>query len=140
MYYLSFRNVLVMVVFAMAAASSCAKIEQESRTLKLDRSVRLYADSIRWGNFDIAAGLLRRRDGGATSATVRVPAEVRVTAYGSSILTLNEERNEATVATSFDYYFPDSNKVRTISQTDLWWFDPGTEQWYMDGSLPDFRP
>lgn len=133
-------KVLVMVVVAMAAASSCAKIKKESRALKLDQAVRLYTDSIRWGNFDVAAGLLRRRDGGATSATVRVPAEVRVSAYGSSILSVNEERNEATVATSFDYYFPDSNKVRTISQTDLWWFDPGTEQWYMDGSLPDFRP
>lgn len=138
--YRSFGIVLVMVVIAMTAASSCARIEQESRTLKLDRAVRLYADSIRWGNFDVAAGLLRRRDGGATSATVRVPAEVRVTAYGSSILSVNEEGSEATVATSFDYYFPDTNKVRSISQTDLWWFDPGTEQWYMDGSLPDFRP
>ena len=125
---------------AMMVASSCARIEQESRAIKLDRSVRLYADSIRWGNFDVAAGLLRRRDGGATSATVRVPAEVRVTSYGSSILSVNEEGNEAIVATSFDYYFPDTNKVRSISQTDLWWFDAGTEQWYMDGSLPDFRP
>lgn len=129
-----------MALVAVAAASGCAKIEKESRSLKLDQAVRLYADSIRWGNFDIAAGLLRRRDGGATSATVKVPAEVRVTSYASGVLSVNEERSEATVATSFDYYFPDTNKLRTISQTDLWWFDPGTEQWYMDGSLPDFRP
>ncbi|HSS63739.1 MAG TPA: hypothetical protein VLS27_04845 [Gammaproteobacteria bacterium] len=140
MNYRSFRNVLVMALVAVAAASGCAKIEKESRSLKLDQAVRLYADSIRWGNFDIAAGLLRRRDGGATSATVKVPAEVRVTSYASGVLSVNEERSEATVATSFDYYFPDTNKLRTISQTDLWWFDPGTEQWYMDGSLPDFRP
>ncbi len=140
MNYLSFRRLLVIVVVAMAVASGCAKIERESRSLKLDQAVRLYADSIRWGSFDIAAGLLRRRDGGAISATVKVPADVRVTAYTSNILSVNEVRSEAMVATRFDYYFPDSNKVRTVSQTDLWWFDPDTAHWYMDGELPDFRP
>lgn len=137
MYHRSFAKVLILTV-VISAAAGCAKIEMESRAIKLDQAVSLYADSIRWGNFDVAAGLLRRRDGGATSATVKVPAEVRVTAYGSRILDMNDARDEATVATQFDYYFPDTNKVHSISQTDLWWFDPATEQWYMDGSLPDF--
>lgn len=132
-----FGMVLILAVVAMAAAG-CAKIEMESRAIKLDQAVRLYTDAIRWGNFDVAAGLLRRRDGGATSATVKVPAEVRVTAYASSILSVNDARDEALVATQFDYYYPDTNRVHSTAQTDLWWFDPGTEQWYLDGSLPDF--
>ena len=133
-----FGKMLVVAVVTTAAGASCAKIEMENRAIKLDQAVRLYEESIRWGNFDIAAGLLRRRDGGATSATVKVPAEVRVTAYSSSILNINDSLDEATVATQFDYYYPDTNKVRTSSQADLWWYDPGTEQWYMDGRLPDF--
>jgi hypothetical protein len=131
---------LLMVTIAMAAASGCAKIEMESRSMKLDQAVQLYADSVRWGSFDVAAGFLRRRDGGAISATVEVPANVRVTGYASSILSVNETRDEATAATRFDYYFSGTNRLRTVSQTDLWWFDPDTEQWYMDGALPDFRP
>lgn len=140
MNYLSFSKLLVMVMVAMTAASGCAKIEMKSRAIKLDQAVRLYADSIRWGNFDVAAGFLRRRDGGAISATVKVPANVRVTAYASNILSVNEAGDEATAATRFDYYFSGTNKLRTVSQTDLWWFDPDTEQWYMDGGLPEFRP
>jgi hypothetical protein len=137
MFHRRFAKALLMAA-VFAAAAGCAKIEMESRAIKLDQAVSLYADSIRWGNFDVAAGLLRRRDRGATSATVKVSADVRVTAYASTILSLNEARDEAMVATRFDYYFADTNKVHTTSQTDLWWFDPATEQWYLDGSLPDF--
>jgi hypothetical protein len=129
---------MVMAAVTMAAAAGCASIEREGRAIKLDEAVSLYTDSIRWGNFDIAAGLLRRRDGGATSATVKVPSEVRVTSFASRILNLNDARDEATVATQFDYYFPDTNKVHSTAQTDLWWYDPATEQWYMDGTLPEF--
>lgn len=140
MSYRSFAKLVFIATFTLAAASGCARIEKESRANGLDQAVRLYENSIRWGNFDIAAGLLRRRDGGATSATVHVPAQARVTAFASEIIAVNEEFTEATVTTRFDYYFPQTGKVRTTSQTDLWWFDPGTAQWYMDGSLPDFKP
>lgn len=136
----SLRIVLAVAAVALASTSGCARIEKESRALRLDQAVRLYVDSLRWGDYDVAAGLIRRREGGASSATVGVPADVRVTAYASRILAVNEERNEATVAVSFNYYFLDTSTVRAVSQTDLWWFDPTTEQWYMDGSLPDFRP
>ena len=134
------RSLLIVAVISLTAASGCATFEKESRLRGLDQAARLYENSIRWGNFNIAAGLLRRRDGGVTSATVNIPEEVRVTAYASEVVAVNDDVTEATVATRFDYYLPDSGKVRTVSQSDLWWFDPGTQQWYMDGGLPDFRP
>lgn len=130
----------VLAAVFTAAASGCAQIEKESRLLKLDQAVRLYADSIRWGDFEMASGLIRRRDGKVSSMTAGRSPGVRVTGYASTISSVNEEHNEATVATSFDYYFPDTSRVRNVSQTDLWWFDPSTEKWYMDGSLPEFRP
>ena len=134
------RRLLITAAIFLAAVSGCATLDKESRLLGLTQAVRLYENSIRWGDFNVAAGLLRRRDGGATSATVNVPQEVRVTAYASEIVAVNDEVTEATVATRFDYYFPDSGKVRTTSESDLWWFDPDTQQWYMDGGLPSFKP
>ena len=134
----SLRILLVVIAVALAGAGGCAKIEKESRSAKLDQAVRLYVDSIRWGNFDVAAGLVRSRNG-QSPAAIKVPADVRVTAYASGILSMNEDRSEAAVATSFDYYYPQTNKVRTVSQTDLWWFDAGAGQWFMDGALPEFR-
>ncbi|MDH3412912.1 MAG: hypothetical protein OEM98_10530 [Gammaproteobacteria bacterium] len=131
---------VVLAAVATAAASGCAQIEKKSRVIKLDQAVRLYADSIRWGNFETAAGLVRRRDGKTSAMAVTIPADVRVSAYASNVLSLNEQSDEATVVTSFNYFFTSTNSVRVISQTDLWWFDPTTEQWFMDGSLPDFRP
>ena len=137
---ISSRCLLIIPVFFLAAASGCATLDKESRLLDLNQTVRLYENSIRWGDFNVAAGLLRRRDGGVTAATVNVPQEVRVTAFASKIIAVNDEVTEATVATRFDYYFLDSGKVRTVSESDLWWFDSDTQQWYMDGGLPSFRP
>lgn len=134
------RIVVVLAALVTAAAGGCARIEKESRAMKLDQAVRLYADSIRWGNFETAAGLVRSRDGRTSAMGVTIPVDVRVSAYAANVLNLNAERGEATVATSFNYYFTNSSSVRVISQTDLWWFDSTTEQWFMEGSLPDFRP
>ena len=135
-----FCLLLTALVVSLVTVGGCARIEQEDRTFKLDQTVRLYVDSIRWGNFETAAGLIQRR-GGASSATVTgFPLEVRVTSHASAVLTMNEARDEATVSTSFEYYFPGTNKVRSVSQTDIWWFDASTERWYMDGALPIFRP
>ncbi len=131
---------MVLAAVATAAASGCARIENKSRVVKLDQAVRLYADSIRWGNFETAAGLVRRRDGKTSAMAVTIPADLRVSGYASNVLRVNEQGDEATVVTSFSYYFTSTSRVRDISQTDLWWFDPTIEQWFMDGSLPDFRP
>ncbi len=140
MKFISASRLLITAAIFLAAAGGCATLDKESRLLGLNQAVRLYENSIRWGDFNVAAGLLRRRDGGVTAATVNVPQEVRVTAYASEIIAVNDEVTEATVVTRFDYYFPDSGKVRTVSESDLWWFDPGTEQWYLDGGLPSFKP
>ncbi len=133
-------RLLFAAAIVLVAAGGCATLDKESRLLGLNQAVRLYENSIRWGDFNVAAGLLRRRDGGVTSATVSVPQEVRVTAYASEIIAVNDEVTEATVATRFDYYLPDSGKVRTVSESDLWWFDADTKQWYLDGGLPTFKP
>ena len=134
------RLLLAALVVSLVTAGGCARIEQENRVIKLDQAVRLYTDSIRWGNFETAAGLIQRR-GVATSAAVSgFPLDVRVTSHAAAVLTMNEARDEATVSTSFEYYVPGTNKVRSITQTDVWWFDAGTERWYMDGALPIFRP
>lgn len=130
---------MILAAVATATASGCAGIENKSRVVKLDQTVRLYADSIRWGNFETAASLVRRRDGTTSVMTAAIPAGLRVTGYASNVLSVNEQGDEAKVVTSFSYYFTSTSSVRDISHTDLWWFDPTIERWFMDGRLPDFR-
>lgn len=132
------RTTTVFVLLALTGLGSCAQIEQKGRAVKLEQAVRLYVDSIRWGNFETAAGLVRPRAGTA-AAPRQVPANVRVTAYASRIVSINETRDEAQVITAFDYYFQNSATVNSVSRQDLWWYDPNSEQWYLDGSLPEFK-
>jgi hypothetical protein len=127
----------LLMIAAFVALTGCAKFEHKERQIRLDQAVRVYADSIRWGNFDTATGFIRPRDGMPPALSTNL-GDVRVTAYASRILHIDETSHEAQVTASFDYYNVNSGTIRSTSQTVLWWFDPVTERWYLDGTLPDF--
>ena len=132
---------LVAMSFFMltGAFSGCAQIEQKSRANRLDQSVRLYVNSIRWGNFQTAAALTRVRQGEQPSLDPAVLGNLRVTAYSYRLVSVDETAGEASVDANFDYYFLDSGSVRSVSQTAVWYFDAEAESWFLDGTLPDFR-
>lgn len=123
----------------LAGLGGCAQFEQKSRANRLDQAVRLYVNSIRWGNFDTAAALTRVRQGEQPPLDSPVLANLRVTAYSSRLLSVDDTAGEARVTTHFDYYFLDSGTLRNVSQTDVWYFDETADSWFLDGSLPEFR-
>ena len=47
--------------FAVLALSGCATIEQQDRMNQLENQVKLFVKSIRWGDFDVAGSMVRRR-------------------------------------------------------------------------------
>lgn len=130
---------LVAVSVAVLSAQGCAQIGEKDRANRLDQSVRLYVNSIRWGNFETASGLLKVRTGEQPALNTSALANLKVTAYSSRVVAIDETAGEAQVATSFDYYFLDSGTVRSVSQNAVWWFDGDNERWFLDGTLPDFR-
>jgi hypothetical protein len=137
---LKLRNARLFTLLAIAAfvtLTGCAKIEHKEREIRLDQAARLYADSIRWGNFETATGFIRPRQGTPPPLSTNL-ADVRVTAYSWRILHVDETGHEAEVTASFDYYNVNSGTIRSTSQTAFWWFDPVTERWFLDGTLPDF--
>lgn len=123
----------------MSAVGGCAQIEQKSRANRLDQAVRLYVNSIRWGNFDTAAALTRVRKGEQPPVDAAVVGNIRVTAYSYRLVSVDETAGEASVNANFDYYFLDSGTVRNVSQTAVWYFDADADSWFLDGTLPDFR-
>jgi hypothetical protein len=135
---LNARLFALLLIAACVTLAGCARIEQKERQIHLDKAVRLYVESIRWGNFDTAAGFIRPREGTSHALNTRNLGDVRVTAYSSRILHVDETIHEAQVAVAFDYYNVNSGTLRSVSQTLLWWFDPVTESWYLDGTLPNF--
>lgn len=135
---LNARLFTLLMITSLVMLNGCGRIEQKEREIGLDKAVRLYVDSIRWGNFDTAAGFIRPREGTPPALDMTNLGDVRVTAYSSTIIHVDETIHEAQATAAFDYYNVNSGRVRSVSQSLLWWFDPGTERWYLDGTLPDF--
>ncbi len=138
MQLLNARLFTLLVITSLVMLNGCAQIEQKEREIGLDKAVRLYVDSIRWGNFDTAAGFIRSREGTPPAFDTDHLGDVRVTAYSSRILNVDETTHEAQATAAFDYYNVNSGRIRSVSQTQLWWFDPATKRWYLDGTLPNF--
>lgn len=130
---------VVMLAAVLSAIGGCTQFEQKDRAIRLDQSVQLYVNSIRWGNFDTAAALTRVRQGAQPTLNSSVLNNLRVTAYSSRILSMDETAGEARVRAHFDYYFLDSGTIRTVSQTGVWYFDETADSWFLDGGLPDFH-
>jgi len=135
---LNARLFAFLMIASLVMLNGCARIEQKEREIGLDKAVRLYVDSIRWGNFDTAAGFIRSREGTPPELDMTNLGDVRITAYSSRIIHVDETINEAQATAAFDYYNVNSGRVRSVSQSLLWWFEPGSERWYLDGTLPDF--
>ena len=126
--------------FAVLALSGCATIEQQDRINQLENQVKLFVKSIRWGDFDVAGSMVRRR-GASQSDTPDVSKYrgVRVTSDKYALRAENAESDEVIMAASFDYHSANSASIRTLDYNVLWWYDPVVKAWFIDGELPIFQ-
>ena len=131
------RMILVCLV-GVVWLSGCADMAVREQTKKLETSVRNYVLAVRWGNYGSAARYLRARDGTPIETDLDALKDIRVSLYDYAIDAREPGSPEARMTASFEYYYVDTRSVRKTYQQTLWWWDAEREQWYMDGSLPDF--
>ena len=117
----------------------CATVERKGRVESLNHTVKAYGAMIRWREFSAAQSYLGVREGTPKTVDFDHLKNIRVTDYDVLHTSLNEEKDEATVAVSISYYNEYLNRVNTITQSQVWWYDEVGEGWLLDGELPDFR-
>ncbi len=118
--------------------TGCADLEHKDQTKKLDAAVRSYIRAVRWGDLGAAASFIRPREGTGQPPDLSKLAHLRVTHYDYAIDSKAQGDPEAFMTASFDYYFADTLSVKKVYQQAVWWWDPGVENWFMDGELPEF--
>ena len=133
------RRTLVVGVVAIATIlAGCGAIEKKSRTAKLDRAVQGYAAAIRWGDIETVSGFLRPRKSDSPLPNLAMLRNIRVTSYQARVGASGPDADEARMVASFEYQKASSARLKSITQTALWWYDAETEGWFLDGSIPDF--
>lgn len=135
------RSALLLAILPLVAGTlpGCADMQHQDQTKKLDQAVRSYIRAIRWGDLGAAASYIRPREGTAKPPDLSKLKGLRVTQYDFAIDSEEQGSPEALMTVSFDYYFEDSLSVKKVYQQATWWWDPQVENWFMDGTLPEFE-
>ncbi len=134
------RTLVVAVVLLISVALwGCATVERSGRVDSLNRTVKGFAALMLWEDFTTAQTFIGVREGTPKEVDFDYLENIQVTDYDILRISLNEEKNEATVSVSISYYHEYLNRVSTVKQKQVWWYDEVEEGWLMDGELPDFR-
>ena len=116
----------------------CESMKKKEQASRLDQSLKAYAGSIRWGNFETAAAFAVPRKGVNTVNPATLDG-IKVTGYVVRVSSVSEDAKEANVHLSFSYYDETRGTVGAIDQDASWYFDPERKNWLMDDSLPRFK-
>jgi hypothetical protein len=114
----------------------CGTIEKDKRVNAMDAALSTYGEAIRWGYFETAYGYLhpdRRRP---------VPKQlqnVRVTGYEVMQNPLMKDKTNAEQLVRIEYVLDDEQRVRTLTDRQLWRFDEKAKAWWLHSGVPDFR-
>lgn len=127
----------LLIVFAL---TGCQSNNTKKTVETLNYTVKDYGKFIRWRAYDEATNYIRHKDERAANTDTSALQEIRVTKYQVLTVEINDENQEAFVKAEITYYHERVNSVKTIIDQQLWWKDEESNQWYLDGVLPDLKP
>jgi len=117
--------------------TGCATLDEKKKEQQFDDTMRVYEHAIRWGDFATAIAFQRLEQ---TAKSQAVPSDsIRVTSYRQLNTQILANGEEARVSVNIDYYNSDTLKVVTVTDNQVWKFDPDEFAWYITTPLPPFR-
>ncbi|MEY6431872.1 hypothetical protein ABC977_05545 [Thioalkalicoccus limnaeus] len=118
--------------------SGCAKIEQDKKAMAIEASTQAYATALRWGYFETAQGYLHpeRR---AQGFDANWGNGVRVVGYEVARPLAMSDAVTANQSVLISYLHQDVQRVRTVTDHQIWRYDEATKAWWLDSALPVFE-
>jgi hypothetical protein len=128
---------MLITVAATTFLGACTAMQKNRQMTDLDRSLKAYTGSLRWGNYDTAAAFAVPRKGPPTVHPGEL-SDIQITGYSVVINGVNAAVNEASVHLNFTYYDESRGTVGSIDQDATWYLVSEDVGWLMDDSLPKF--
>jgi len=131
----------LMLALAAGGLAGCAQIAEKKRDNTLTDTLRTYSKYVRWGYYIEASAFIKRRsDDARPKVTPSDLEDYRVTRYEvASQQPIDEVGNEVRVVAAIDAYSTGSGVVRSKLDDQIWYFEPESGRWFLDGDLPDLR-
>jgi hypothetical protein len=120
--------------------TACAKMEVREHTSRLDKSVISYGADLRWGRYTDAYNYHVYRDGSRPEVNFEVLKDIKITSVKAVKPTINnEDATEATVPYQFEYYDERYSTVKSVKQTQYWWYSEDAKRWLIESEFPQFK-
>jgi len=131
-----------LAMVAVALLAGCGAMRAQDASVVLGDTLRVYEQSVRWGDWQTVAAMIERRgDGSAAAAEDGRPELQGLKVVTSNIRTgqVRPELGDVPMRAVFEYYYADSPRLRSVVQEAVWWYDRAEREWHLDGDLPAFR-
>jgi hypothetical protein len=121
---------------AALALAACGTVKKEKKTNALEAATNGYGESVRWGYYETAYGYVhpdKRRP---------VPegiGNVQVTGYDVVQPPVLKDASTAEQVARIEYVHRDVQRVRSLSDRQLWRYDEASNTWWLHSGVPEFR-
>ena len=130
---------LTLLAASCALLSACATEKMRSKETILTDTLRTYAQTIRWGEFDQAIGFIDPKilaEHPLTSLEIERLKQVRVTGYDDApVVPVNDDEVQQTV--KLDLLNVNTQVARSVVDRQTWKYDAAAKRWWLVSGLPD---
>lgn len=132
-------RMLAVILLTALWLGGCASQEKDEQAIAFKSSINQYGSMIRWGKYSNAANFLRHEQGERIVPDLIPYSNLKVTRYKVVSVRQHKEKIAATVLVQVEYYHQTNFTVKTVLDTQYWWWDDELEQWFLDGDLPTLK-
>lgn len=130
---------LTLLAASCTLLSACATEKMRSKETILTDTLRTYAQTIRWGEFDQAIGFIDPKilaEHPLTSLEIERLKQVRVTGYDDApVVPVNDDEVQQTV--KLDLLNVNTQVARSVVDRQTWKYDAAAKRWWLVSGLPD---
>lgn len=130
-----FRFALFLTLTAALALDGCGTIDKDRKVKAMDAALTTYGEAIRWGYFETAYGYVHPAKRGTVPTYLE---NVRVTGYEVLQPPLMKDEKNSEQVVRIEYVHKDTQRVRSLSDRQLWSYDKGTDAWWLQSGVPLF--
>lgn len=127
----------LLLVFALVLCGACTdNMKIRGQADKLAMTLDDYGADMRWGRYNKAYGYHVNTDGTKPEADLDRLEGFSVTSFTPGDAILNADVTEAVVPIEIKYYDEQYGMLRSLKQTQKWWFDVKSKSWFVESDFP----
>jgi hypothetical protein len=126
-------------VLAIVLMVGCSSMRILDPMRQFEDANRAYGRAITWSEYIVAATFLKSDDQNKVAADIGHMDKFRVTAYEPRLITVLEKDARIRQVVKISYFRKDNLVVKSVSDDQLWEFDPEKSSWLITTGFPKLK-